>query len=118
LYVPLSKQFRFDALLLPSAESEDPILVIDPSVQDPYSTDRVNKYKSWNKIIIPMLREKFPKHDVVCIAVWPKGYTQAEAKERMTSGRFKVDNKEILSKTYLLEKTGMEALGVQVQYLD
>lgn len=113
LYVPLDSNCTFDAILLPPVRSMDPILVIDPSVTDPYKSNRIAKYKSWQQNVVPMLRKKFASHDVVCVAVWPEQYTIQQAAKRIPH---KDENKQALAMTYLLEETEMKLLGVEINY--
>lgn len=118
LYIPRDSQFTRDMFLLPPVGSEDPIVVIDVSIADPYSTNRIKKYKTWQeRRVVPKLKEKFPSHDVVCVAVWPQQWTAEKARAKILNN-FSPENKDALMATYLMDKTGMKNVNVAIKYKD
>ena len=118
LYIPRDSQFTCDMFLLPPVGSEDPIVVIDVSIADPYSTDRIKKYKRWQELtVVPRLKEKFPSHDVVCVAVWPQEWTAEKARAKILNN-FSPENKDALMATYLMDKTGMNNVNIAIKYKD
>jgi hypothetical protein len=116
LYVPLDKQFTCDALLLPPTGSDNPIVVIDISIVDPYHTSRSAKYKQWHRNLLPLLKEKFVQHEVVFAVVWPYKYTAEQAKSRISNANFLSENKTAMEAIYLLEQEEMKKLCVEIQY--
>ena len=72
-FLPHSLNFACDAILVPAADDfSSPIVILESSVTDPLSVDRVEKVRKWFSPhgIVTELRALFPSRRVVSVLVW------------------------------------------------
>jgi hypothetical protein len=106
LYIPINSQSLFDAILIPSAFSPDPISIIECSITDPRSPTRLSKASSISSFITDILKQ--PKERCRLI-IFFSGYERDATVSRQST----VTKHPCSDNTLIVCKDGCQQLGVK-----
>ena len=116
LYLPRSKGFPCDAIIVPPSNNPNaPIVVWEASVTDPREPERVAKCISWFEPhgIIPLLRAAYPRRRIVCALCFPG----AMLKKAKRSAYRELEKKAVAAQSVsfaVVAIEGLQKLGVLV----
>ena len=105
LYIPTESQSLFDAILIPSVSSSDPISIIECSITDPHSSTRLSKASSISSFITDVLKQ--PKER--CRLIIFSGYEGDATDSRQST----INKHRSLDNALIVCKDGCQQLGVK-----
>ena len=122
LYVPTSKSFACDAIIIPPftlAVESEPIVVWEMSITSPRDPKRVDKVLKWfgAEGIVTALLAAHPGRPIVCTLCWPEkldAATPQETRYSELSTAADVASKQSTSlvSVVVVDMTGLQLLGV------
>ena len=106
LYIPTESQSLFDAILVPSASSSDPISIIECSITDPRAPNRLSNSSSIATLISEVLKQ--PKHRCRLL-VFFSGYERDVTDSRQST----ITKHPSLDNALIICKDACQQLGVK-----